>query len=236
MNIRLEADATDNDIELIEAIYKMDKYNITVCLNYAYNKTDELFPKVKKIGIPYYFAEAVSDWDILHQYINLGVSDIFVTGILGFELDKVKKVLSEKNIQIRCYANICQTLWSEGDTFKAFYIRPEDVDIYSEVIDVLEFYNAEDKQNVLYDVYFHSKKWTGDLREIIQGLKVRVNSYYLLGNEFALRRMKCGKKCLKGSNCHLCERVKELADTIENSDEYEVYERTMRNGSEGSNS
>ena len=229
-------DATENDIELILAIWDMKKYNIAVCFNYYYDKEISAIDKIKQAGIPFYFQYPISDWDVLTGYVNLGVSDVFITGVLAFELDKVKEVLAEKGITIRCYANICQSIWDEGDTFKKFYIRPEDMDIYSQYIDVVEFYDAENQQNVLYDVYFHDKKWVGDLREIVKGLRVKVNNYYILGSDFAERRAKCGKKCLKGNRCSLCERIKELAETIENSDEYEVYERTMREDGKGSNS
>lgn len=170
-------------------------------------------------------------------YISLGVSDVFVTGTLGFDLKNVKYVAKENNVQVRCYANICQSIWGEADSFKKFFIRPEDVDIYSEYVDVIEFYDSENHQNVLYDVYFHTKKWVGDLGEIVKGLKIDINNYYILGSDFAKRRIECNKKCLKGNRCQLCERIRELAEVLENSDEYEVYERTMREeDGKGSNS
>jgi len=57
-----------------------------------------------------------------------------------------------------------------NDGFKQFFIRPEDVDIYGEYVDVIEFYDSIEQQNVLYEVYFKDKEWNGKLREIIKGM------------------------------------------------------------------
>ena len=42
------------------------------------------------------------------------------------------------------------------------------VEKYSEYVEVIEFYKSEYRQNVLYDIYFHDKKWSVQLREIIK--------------------------------------------------------------------
>ena len=206
----------------------MNKYNIAVCFNFKYNRDSILYKKIKAAGVPFYFSYLINNWDELIGYMDIGVSDVFITGFLGFELDKVSKITKERKVQLRCYCNMCQSVWNEGNSFKKFFIRPEDMYIYDEYIDIIEFFKSEDTQNVLYDVYFHTHKWVGNLQEIVKGLKEPVNNYYILGSDFAQRRIKCGKKCLKGSNCELCERIKELADTLENSDEYEVFERKVK--------
>jgi hypothetical protein len=101
---------------------------------------------------------------------------------------------------------------------------------YAGIIDVFEFYNSVEEQNVLYEVYFHDMEWNGNLREIIKGLKRDVNSYYILGDEFGRTRADCERKCIKGGNCKMCDRLAELADSLENSKEYEVFKRRMIDG------
>ena len=64
------------------------------------------------------------------------------------------------------------------------------------------------------------KEWNGNLQEIIKGLQRNINSYYILGNEFATRRMNCDKKCLKGKRCNLCNYIVDLADSLEHSENY----------------
>lgn len=217
VNIRLPEGVTENDIELLEAA--VDKgFNIAIILpGTKYAK------RLKDKNIKFYFEESCYTWDDLQRQINLGVSDVFISGQLGFEIKQVSEMIGD--IQIRCYANICQPNVFGEDGFKSFYIRPEDVDFYSKYVDIIEFFNSVRNQQVLYDIYFKTKEWNGKLREIIKGMTSDINNYYILGSEFARRRSECGKKCLKGNRCQLCDRLTELANTIEDSDDYDVFKR-----------
>ena len=216
VNIRLPMDYTKDDIDLLESAYHDKHYNIAIVLRDNYYANE-----LREHGTPFYFYEPCYDWDQFRANISLGVSDVFISGTLGFELDKISEVAKRNNVKVRCYANIAQA-WNtkQSNGFKNFYIRPEDVDFYSQYVDVIEFYNSVDKQNVLYEVYFHDKEWNGDLREIIQGLKLKINNYYILGSEFARRRSQCMKKCLKDQRCELCDRLADLAESLENSKDY----------------
>ena len=151
---------------------------------------------------------------------SLGVSDVFVSGELGFDLERVKWYADLNNIKIRCYVNVSQSMWKAGDGFKDFYIRPEDIDFYGNYIDTIEFYNSVDNQNVLYEIYFKDKEWNGNLREIIKGLKLDINNYYILGPEFGRRRSQCNKDCIKGERCELCDRLADLAKSLEDSENF----------------
>ena len=219
VNIRLPEDYTENNIELLEAAYEKG-YNIAIILPDIY-----YVERLKNKGVPFFLGAAARSWDEFVGFLSLGVSDIYITCELGFELDKISAIAKENGVQIRCYANISQSSWRNEKGLKGFFIRPEDVDFYSQYVDVIEFYDAVEQQNVLYDVYFHSKEWNGKLREIIKGLSCDVNNYYILGSEFARRRSECGKKCLKGNRCQLCDRLVELADSLEQSPDYQVFKR-----------
>lgn len=214
VNIRLPEDYTKDNLELLEAAYEKG-YNIAIILPDIYH-TEEL----KEKGIPFYLSRAAETWDEFRGMLSLGVSDIFITGQLGFELNRISIITKKENIQVRCYVNIIQSSWKDERGLKGFFIRPEDVDFYSNYVDVIEFYDAVDQQNVLYDVYFHSKEWNGKLREIIKGLTNDVDNYYILGTEFARRRSQCGKKCLKDNRCQLCDRLVELANSLEKSTDF----------------
>ncbi len=231
VNIRVSNTLTLNQIQLLIALKEQKNYNIAICFSKKYSDENEsAFNIFITHEIPCYFYDFIDNWDEFTGYCNLGVSDIYITGQLGFDLERAAAIAHQKNIQLRCYANICQSRWSKNNSgLKAFFIRPQDRQIYEGYIDVLQFnLKKEDlqQQEVLYQIYFKDNKWDGDLKEIIQGLKVSLNSYYLLGNEFGKRRINCQKRCLKGiSRCNYCENLKELADTIENSEILEVYER-----------
>ena len=220
VNIRLPNDYTKDDIDLLEAAYEKG-YNITIILPDKYYAEE-----LRDHGTPFYFQSPVVSWDQLRGYFALGVSDVMVSGELGFELDKISELAKKREIQVRCYANIAQSGgWSYGDGFKDFYIRPEDVDFYSNYVDVIEFYNSSDRQNVLYEIYFKDKEWNGKLREVIKGITTDINNYYILGSEFARRRSQCAKKCLKGNRCQLCDRLTDLAKSLEDNKQYQVYKR-----------
>lgn len=231
VNIRIPNNLSENQIELLIALGESQKYNIAICFirKYSY-QNEQIFNNFKSHNIPCYFYNLIDNWDELTGYCSIGVSDIFVTGELGFDLERAAAATHKNNVRIRCYVNMCQSRWLKDTTgLKTFFIRPEDLQIYNDYIDVIQFSLRDEdlqQQDILYQIYFKDNKWDGDLKEIIQGLKVSLNSYYLLGNEFGKRRLNCQKRCLKGnSRCNFCETIKNLADTIENSPILEVYER-----------
>lgn len=221
VNIRLPQDYTKDDIELLEAIVQRDHPNIALILPDKYY-INELAEK----KIPYYFPTLIASWDELATTLDQNPSDVFISGELAFNLEKVIDVTGPRGVKIRCYANIIQSSSGKhGKGFKDFFIRPEDMDWYSNFVDVIEFYDSIEQQNVLYSIYFKDKEWNGDLREIIKGLELKVNNYYILGSEFGKRRTHCQKRCLKGERCLLCDRLIELAQTLENSEQYDVFKR-----------
>ena len=218
VNIRLPEDYTQANILLLEAAYEKG-FNIAIILPDIYY-TEQL----RDHGVPFFLSRPATTWDEFRGMLSLGVSDVYIANELGFSLETIAAVKRE-NVQIRCYANIAQSSWKFGDGLKDFYIRPEDVDYYSNFVDVIEFYEAADQQNVLYEVYFKDKEWNGKLREIIKGFKSNIDNYYLLGDEFANRRVKCEKKCFKGGKCRLCDELSDLAISLEKSPDFQVYKR-----------
>ena len=225
VNIRIPYDITETEINILIAIHETKKYNIAILYTWYYNENETIEQKVKNAGIPFYYSYLISNWDELIGFCNIGVSDVFITNQLGFELDKVSEVLSEKGIQIRAYANVSQEGWNQ-DGVKGFYIRPDDVAFLSNFIDVIEFYDSIDRQNILYTIYFHDGKWVGNLQEVIKGLKVPVYNYYIMDG-YIERRFKCGKRCLKGNHCNYCYRAIELAQTLKDNPDIEFI-RTKR--------
>lgn len=232
VNIFLPIDITENQLDIIFAIWDMQKYNIALCFNWSsIEDNEEVYNKVKEKDIPFFFYYFISEWDEIYEFIERGVSDIYVTNTLGFNLPAVHHVAVENGIKIRCFADISQYNWDDQEGFKGFYIRPEDIDLYSEYIDTLEFYeNSEypNRMNILYEVYYKDKKWVGDLREIVQGIKQRVPNYYIMDKSFSQTRLTCERKCLKGNSCKMCEQILELANTIEDNPDYDIYIKTHK--------
>lgn len=210
-----------SEIEVLIALNEKYDYNIATKIVHLKLEDDQL-EKLRCSNLPYFFSVAAKTWLELRKLLNYGVSDVFITGELGFDLKRVADVVGP-NVQIRAYVNISQEY--VGDGLTGFFIRPEDIDYYAEYINVFEFYQEEEKLSILYEIYFKDKKWDGRLQEIVKSLGNTVNNYYLLGDEFARRRITCERKCYKGNNCHLCNILVDLANVLEKSPDYEVFER-----------
>lgn len=189
-------------------------------------------------NIPFFFDEFVDNWDTLISFINAKVSDVYIVNELGFELKDVSRVCKENNVNIRVFPNVAQTgsKIKNLETIKSFFIRPEDIDIYEPYVDVCEFFGPLDRQSVLYDIYT-DKKWIGDLRELIIGLKEPLKSKYLMPC-FGEERLNCGKKCYQ-DKCIICDKISTIAKQLEEANleikieekenEYQINEASNEN-------
>ncbi|MBO7535552.1 MAG: hypothetical protein J6T34_00235 [Bacilli bacterium] len=163
-------------------------------------------------NIPYFLICWCNSWDWLHYLINLGVSDIYIVEQMGFELDKIKKVCGDK-IQLRTYPDVCQIRpYNKNGNVYGFFIVPSEVSLYEDYIDVCEFFK-ENKEDTLYEIYT-SGKWLGNLRSLISDLNQDLYSTYLFPT-FGIYRRSCGKRCLKGEKCNLCQRAIDLGEELQ---------------------
>jgi len=216
--------------ELLEAIQICKETNNNYAISLLADDK-ELISLLKEAKIPFFLNKLANTWDIFTELIELGVSDIYITEELGFELDKIATIAHKKGIQIRAFPNICQSGSVSMPSLKSFFIRPEDVSIYESYIDVLEFFGNEEKQSILYKIY-KDKKWFGKLKEIIPNFDSELDSRFIIPH-FAKQRIKCGKKCLKGGKCKICERIEQLSKTLEKSNLLVKIENKEERGKNG---
>ena len=193
-----------------------EKYsNLTLRLA---SPTQVLNSGIKNSNIPYFINETCVEWEKLNEIIELGVSDVYISEQLCFELADVAKLAAAVGVRIRVYPNIVQGTRENTSDLKKFFIRPEDVDIYNRrYISTFEFYYPKDVDinwDVLYRAYAINKKWRGPLKEIIIGLNDDINSTYI-SPHWAELRMNCHRKCLKGDKCSMCIKIAALAKTFE---------------------
>ena len=181
--------------------------------HYDNNNINQIYEGIKNSGqnIPFFFETIVKDWDTLHGHINMHPTDIYIAEELCFQLVSVATVLHENNIKVRTFANVGQSSWKQTPALKKFFIRPEDVEVYEPYIDVLEFFGREDSIETYYKI---EKKWFGKLNEVILDLDTDIDSRFLLPS-FAERRINCGKRCLKGRPCQICEATEQLSALLE---------------------
>ena len=201
----------NKEIEKLKAIYNSGITNFAIKLP-IYDK--DAITMIKETTIPFFIDKRVNNWDLFNGYVDLGVSDIYIVEELCFEIDKVAKIAHEKNVKIRTFPNVAQSQWEDLPDIKKFFIRPEDIDIYSKYIDVIEFFGRDEQIATYYKIYAKDKQWFGQLKEIIIGLNSDIDSRYIIP-KFAEKRLSCGKNCLKGGKCAICDRIIDLSKTLE---------------------
>lgn len=218
--IRDNQDFIDNDrIKFFEVLKdEYPDFNFVLKLK---DYKDELTQEVYKLivnsekDLKYFFATNVSDFDTFWGIIGLKPTDIYIVQEMGFYAKQCAEAAHEFGIKLRAFPNVAQSAWDETPGISKFFIRPEDVKIYEDYIDVFEFYgNSSHKADVYYEIY--TKKdpyWFGNLNEIIISLNEDLDSRCLLP-QFAERRVSCGKRCLKGKKCQVCAVTQHLAKVL----------------------
>lgn len=170
---------------------------------------------LEESGLPYYFQKIIIDIDEFHYFLNSNVTDIVIGGNLGFYVKFLSNFAKEKSISLRAIVNVCQTNSVVG-SFKGFFIRPEDIDIYANYIDTFDFDDSKSPIETLYEIYTRDKKWYGKLNELIMNYKGEEDSRYILPT-FAEIRCGCKRRCLYDYNhiCKICDRLADLGKTLE---------------------
>lgn len=163
--------------------------------------------------IKYYFNMTVSSWEMLHYFISLGVSDVYISEQLGFELPAVKALCSSHGVSIRAFPNVAQSETTNTDPLQRFFIRPEDTDIYAQYIDTFEFWGPDDRQAIFRRIY-ERKEWGGDLQEIITSLNRRLESPRLVP-VWGETRVSCKRGCLADKSCRICQRIANVSEQLE---------------------
>jgi hypothetical protein len=125
-------------------------------------------------------------------------------------LKKVRnKVGNEISIRMTCNcARPAHLIANAGlSGIKGQYIRPEDVKLYDEYVQTLEFDGVHDaltKEETLLKIYKEKAEWMGNLNLLITHLNEDVDNRGIL-DEFGERRMNCGQRCLSGGSCTHCD-------------------------------
>lgn len=197
-------------------------YNFTLRIHFD----REVIKRLKQEEIPFYFAEGCSDWDSVHSFINLGVTDILIINEMGFYAFQIAQLAHSKGVKVRAYPNIAQASYNETPAEKRFFIIPNDVDKYEEYIDTLEIYGSLELIDALFNIYSKQKKWDSLLDFIIENFDRKILNCFI-PKDFADRRISCGKKCLVDGRCNLCGSYANLAENLTKI-RYEMYEKKRK--------
>lgn len=192
-------------------------YQLALCFG-AHEKNHthapELLQLLPTITVDFFFGSLITSWEQLTYYLHLGVSDVYLAENMCFDLSLAKGACNAYNARIRVFPNVAQSNIDTEPDIKKFFIRPEDVESYELVVDVLEFWGDPKQADVYYLIYARKKRWLGSLNEIIVGLKEPINSQ-CISPLFAISRLNCRKTCSRLGHCSICTQTTDLADFFE---------------------
>lgn len=195
----------------------LSKGHLILCLD-----SPEDIPKASEIGVKYYLGYPVASMFEARALKANGVCYIVIGMPLFFNMADVAAL----EIDCRCTPNVAyyDGIYRE-DGVCGQWIRPEDLEMYSPMIDTVEFnYVKPDKEQALYRIYAEQKEWPGELGMIIENFNhLGVNR--MISRTVTISRMNCRQKCQDGNgSCRICYRALLLADP-ERIKEYELSEK-----------
>lgn len=201
---------TEGTIEwhLLKELNIMAKGNFAVCV---YN--DVRAKLAKEHGIKFYFGFVVTTWYDLNNHVRLGASYVRLGSPLIHMLDKV--VETYPDLKIRAVPNTAITgHLPKEDGVAGDWIRPEDVEYYSQYIYVMEFEHCKfnpKKEQVYFNIY-KDGEWAGDLQDIVPDLNYP-GMNRLIPPDTMIRRAVCRQQCQEPNNyCKLCYTVLDLSN------------------------
>ena len=169
---------------------EMNLNNFAILLPRECENVEDITP-FKDAGIDYFFIDMANTWLKLRAQAEFGVSDIYITEALGFDMVEVGKFCHNRNIKTRTFPNIAQQELPIYD-LHSFFIRPEDIATYDDSLDVCEFYFKE---------------------KLTEQSKQPIDSRYII-KQFAEARIDCRLRCLRTGACRICDRCLELGGTL----------------------
>ena len=190
-------------------IYKSyaEKVNFILCLHDL-----NLVNICHKHNIKFYWIYPVFTWYELKGLINLKPCYITVSAPLSFSLEDIKK---KTNIPLRMVPNLAYDAYipRENGIFGS-WIRPEDISVYEDYIDVCDFVTDElSKEATLLHIYKDKKEWLGNLNLLLTNFNVHVDNR-AIPEEIGKMRVNCGQRCMSGGACRFCETAINLSNAI----------------------
>lgn len=168
-------------------------------------------PSITKEELPYYFGEEnpAQNWSQLDSYAALGVTDVFISDDLTFELPAVRDYCDEHNLKLRLMLDKLSATATVSKKVPVYF--PQNMDFLSIYYDIGEFATEDDHQlKILYKVWFKDKQWLGDIREINPEISFEFPAQSV-PRRFVRFRSNCNQRCLKGGKCNECDLIPELA-------------------------
>lgn len=174
-----------------------------------------LIDKCKEYDLKYYWGHYIRDWYTLRTFVkNFEPEYLILAEPLIFNLDKVREYTK---IPLRFMPNCANKLpVKEENGLKCFWMRPEDIVLYSKYFSAIDFKNSSLKEEATYfHIYKDNKEWKGNLNLLIKDLNLNVDNRGL-PKDFGERRLNCGQRCMSNDSCHGCETAVHYSNALRN--------------------
>ncbi len=144
------------------------------------------------------YAFPCSTWHEVYSVASMGFNEVHVAPSMTMAMDALKRAVDDTGIKIRVTADRAQTdSMLDDKTPKSFWIRPEALHLYEDVIDTVELCRVE---ALPFYVKGNSPK---NLDNLIDGLPAfTANANYRAIHDNT--RLKCGMMCKTGKDCNIC--------------------------------
>ena len=165
----------------------------------------------KSRGIKFYYGYPVESYWELRGLKNLGVCYARLGPGLFFDMDAVKAI----GVPIRVIPNLAYNdILPHSDGICGQWIRPEDIDMYEDYAEVVEFEDTDiKKEQALYRIYAKQEGWKTNIASLITNMSKTIPaSNPLLTSEITKARLNCKQKCQANGACQICYRAFSLAN------------------------
>lgn len=198
-----DLDKTKKQVDIVRELTN----NYTVC---CFN-ISQLFYFLDN-GYNAYIYFPVVDWETFAYLRERKVSDIYIDGPLAFCGEKIKSLKGDIKIRISPTVSSNSALVTERKP-SSFFVRPEDLDLYQDIVDIIDFCTTLDTEEALYKVYSR-KQFVHNIDRLILNLPKGINNVAFKPT-FAECRINCEQKCnIPGYSCHFCENFFTLLSTF----------------------
>ena len=206
----------DEEWKMFNAIHQeYPDFNFNVCfceVGLFRSIDDTLKVCMESLEVPYYTGFLAVNFDQLHHLCRYGVKEVYIGEEICFDLMRAQRVASNYGVTFRAFPNVGQSSVKDAPALQKFFIRPEDIEEYSQYIDTVEFWGPLNRQDILRRIYSKGK-WFGDLTEIILDMDLPIDSMRIVPG-FAHARMNCDRKCMKGGNCKICSLTYDISQQL----------------------
>jgi len=188
------------------------KHDLIVTLDL---KDVELIKKLKENNIKFTFIIPACSFSVLKAMQLMGAYEVYIAEDICFNMDIIQE-FRKQGLKIRIFPDVVQVdpnTNQELPDYTGFWVRPEDVELYEDLIDTMEIWHTE-SISAAFKLY-KQEQWVGSLKALIKDLKSNIENTSL-PPQFGPARLNCGKKCLWGK-CNLCERAVKAADAFTNA-------------------